>query len=145
MTYPSQSLPIRIYPYTYEPHPIVQTSVHVLFNSGVNPINPIVVLDLDDPAEKKKLQQNDAQEKYELLEERLRIVKRINILGRMDALELSLVHGLVIPHKFKTPEFDKYDGTKYPSAHLMMYYRKCLRTLTTTSSLFTSYETISQE
>ena len=50
-------------------------------NSGVNLVNPIVVLDLYDPAKKEKLQQNDAQEKYDLLEERLRAVEGINILG----------------------------------------------------------------
>ena len=45
----------------------------------------------------------------------------INILESLDVTELSLVPGLVIPHKFKTPVFDKYDGTKYPNAHLTMY------------------------
>ena len=48
----------------------------------------------------------------------------INISGGVDATKLSLVHGLVIPHKFKTPVFDKYDGTKCPTVHLMMYCRK---------------------
>ena len=44
----------------------------------------------------------------------------INILESLDATELSLV----IPHKFKTPTFDKYDGTKCPTTHLTMYCRK---------------------
>ena len=48
----------------------------------------------------------------------------INIPRGVDAAELSLVHGLVIPHKFKTLVFDKYDGTKCLTTHLMMYYRK---------------------
>ena len=48
----------------------------------------------------------------------------INILGSLDAIELSLVSGLVIPHKFKTPIFDKYDSTKCPTTHLTMYCRK---------------------
>ena len=48
----------------------------------------------------------------------------INILRRVNGAELSLVNGLVIPHKFKTPVFDKYDGTKCPTAHLTMYCRK---------------------
>ena len=83
-----------------------------------------MVFDLDDPTENEKLHQNEAQEKYELLEERLRAMEGINIPGGIDAAELSLVHGLVIPHKFKTLVFNKYDGTKCPTAHLMMYYRK---------------------
>ena len=48
----------------------------------------------------------------------------INIPGGVDAGELSLVHGLVIPHKFKTFVFVKYDGTKCLMAHLTMYCRK---------------------
>ena len=37
---------------------------------------------------------------------------------------MSLVPDLVLPPKFKVPIFDKYDGTKCPSAHLYMYCRK---------------------
>ena len=54
----------------------------------------------------------------------MKAIEGINILGGVDAAELSLVQDLVIPHKFKTPVFDKYDGTKCPTVHLMMYYRK---------------------
>ena len=54
----------------------------------------------------------------------MRAVEGINILREVDAAELSLVHGLVIPHKFKTLVFDKYDGIKCPTAHLTMYCRK---------------------
>ena len=54
-------------------------------NSGVNLVNLVVVPDLDDPTEKEKLQQNDVQEKHELLEERLRAVEGINILRGVDA------------------------------------------------------------
>ena len=48
----------------------------------------------------------------------------IDIYGSLDVTELSLVPSLVIPHKFKTPTFDKYDGTKCPTTHLTMYCRK---------------------
>ena len=40
---------------------------------------------------------------------------------------MSLVLDLVLSPKFKVPTFDKYDGTKCPSAHLYMYYRKMTR------------------
>ena len=39
---------------------------------------------------------------------------------------MSLVLDLVLPPKFKVPTFDKYDGTKCPSAHLYMYCRKMI-------------------
>ena len=51
-------------------------------------------------------------------------MEEINIPGNLDATELSLVSGLVIPHKFKTSTFDNYDGTKCPTTHLTMYCRK---------------------
>ena len=54
----------------------------------------------------------------------MRAMEEINIPGSLDATELSLVLGLVIPHKFKTPTFDKYDDTKCPTTHLTMYYLK---------------------
>ena len=38
--------------------------------------------------------------------------------GLVDARTMSLVPDPVLPPKFKVPIFDKYDGTKCPSAHL---------------------------
>ena len=70
--------------------------------------------------EKGKSIHDKALEKYELLEERMRAMEGISIPESLDATELSLALGLVIPHKFKTPTFDKYDGTKCPTTHLTM-------------------------
>ena len=47
-----------------------------------------------------------------------------DVYGLVDARTMSLVPDLVLPPKFKVPTFDKYDGTKCPSAHLYMYCRK---------------------
>ena len=44
---------------------------------------------------------NKNQQKYDLLEKKLKVLKYINILGRVDTAELSLVLDLVIPPKFK--------------------------------------------
>ena len=41
-----------------------------------------------------------------------------------DMSELCLVPNVVIPPKFKVPDFDKYKGTTYPKNHLKMYCRK---------------------
>ena len=93
---------------------------------------PITVLDLDDPKEQEKLKResseqfesNEAQRKFELIEERLKAVEGSDVYGLVDARTMSLVPDLVLPPKFKVPTFDKYDGTKCPSAHLYMYCRK---------------------
>ena len=92
--------------------------------TGIDLVDPLAVLDLDEIVKKGKSPQDKSLKKYELLEERMRAMEGINIPGSLDAIELSLVSGLVIPHKFKTPTFDKYNGTKCPTTHLTMYCRK---------------------
>ena len=52
------------------------------------------------------------------------MVEGSDAYGLVDASKMSLVSDLVLSSKFKVPTFDKYDGTKCPSAHLYMYYRK---------------------
>ena len=91
---------------------------------GADPVDSLAVLDLDELVEKGKSLQDKTLEKYELPKERMRAIEGINIPGSLDATELSLVPGLVIPHKFKTPTFDKYNGTKCRTTHLTMYCRK---------------------
>ncbi|XP_017617870.2 uncharacterized protein LOC108462434 [Gossypium arboreum] len=43
---------------------------------------------------------------------------------RIDANDLSLVPDLVLPSKFKMPEFEKYNGTSCPEAHITMFCRR---------------------
>src|SRR3954468_13187443 len=62
-------------------------------------------------------------EKYRLLEERLRSVEIQKVPG-LDFEELGLVPGVIIPPKFKTPAFAKYDGASCPKMHLRSYVRK---------------------
>ena len=93
---------------------------------------PITVSDLDNPKEQEKLRResseqsenNEAQRKLELIEERLKAMEGSDVYGLVDTSKMSLVPDLVLLPKFKVPTFDKYDGTKYPSAHLYMYCRK---------------------
>ena len=94
--------------------------------------DPIAVPDLEDPKEKEKIRKesleqsesNKAQRKLELIEKRLRMVGGPDAYSLVDASKMSLVLDLVLPPKFKVPTFDKYNGTKCPSAYLYMYYWK---------------------
>ncbi|GMI70908.1 hypothetical protein HRI_000760100 [Hibiscus trionum] len=63
------------------------------------------------------------EEKFRLFEEKLRNIQEVDEQGN-NASDLSLVVDLVLPPKFKVPDFDKYDGTTCPSAHITMYCRK---------------------
>ena len=93
-----------------------------------------MVPNLDDPKEQEKLRKesseqfenNDAQWKLELLEERLKDVEGSDVYRIVDARTMSLVPDLALPPKFKVPTFDKYDGSKCLSAHLYMYCRKMI-------------------
>ena len=69
----------------------------------------------------------DAQQKYKLLEERLKAIEGLNELKGMDLAELTLVPDLVLPPKFKAPEFEKFNGSICLVAHLTMYCRKMIR------------------
>src|SRR3954467_3224690 len=62
-------------------------------------------------------------DKYKLLEERMKAVEIQKIPG-LDFEELGLVPGVIIPPKFKTPAFAKYDGVSCPKLHLRSYVRK---------------------
>ena len=66
----------------------------------------------------------EEREKYDLIEERLRTIKGIGDYPFADMAKLCLVHDVVIPPKFKVPDFDQYKGTTCPKNHLKMYYQK---------------------
>ena len=64
------------------------------------------------------------QQKVNLIEERLKSIEGNSSIKGMDAIELSLVLNVVIPHKFKRPNFIKYNGSSCPKAHMTMFFRK---------------------
>ena len=119
-----------LYGYT----PLLTQTHEVEQNSGANIADPITISDLHDPKEQEKIRKesleqsesNEAQQKLELIEECSKAMERFNVYELVDAYKMSLVLDLVLPPKFKIPTFDKYDGTKYPFAHLYMYYRKMM-------------------
>ncbi|XP_040940109.1 uncharacterized protein [Gossypium hirsutum] len=58
------------------------------------------------------------------LEEKFKAMEAADYCGEIDAKDLSLVPDLVLPPKFKTPEFEKYNGTSCPETHITMFCRR---------------------
>ncbi|XP_028230410.1 uncharacterized protein LOC114410657 [Glycine soja] len=66
----------------------------------------------------------EEKEKLDLIEERLRAIEEFGDHPFTDMTDLCLVPDVVIPPKFKVPDFDRYKGTTCPKNHLKMYCRK---------------------
>ena len=62
--------------------------------------------------------------KFQLLEKCLQAIEESDKFGALNVQLLSLVSNLVIPSKFKVLEFEKFNGTTDPSAHVRMYMQK---------------------
>ncbi|XP_040956166.1 uncharacterized protein [Gossypium hirsutum] len=95
-------------------------------NPGDNPINPVVP-DLDDAAEIEKIRVDlpkQLEDRCKWLEEKFQAMENADYHRGIDAKDLSLVPDLVLLPKFKMPEFEKYNGTSCPEAHITMFCRR---------------------
>ncbi|XP_017408518.2 uncharacterized protein LOC108321311 [Vigna angularis] len=66
----------------------------------------------------------DDKSKLEVFEKRLRAIEGEGSFEFGDARKLCLVPDVVIPPKFRLPEFEKYRGNTCPWSHITMYCRK---------------------
>ncbi|XP_012448857.1 uncharacterized protein LOC105772059 [Gossypium raimondii] len=95
-------------------------------NPRDNPTNPVVP-GLDDVAEIEKARidlPKQLEDRCRWLEEKFKAMENTNYHRGMDVKDFSLVSDLVLPPKFKMPEFEKYNGTSCPEAHITMFYRR---------------------
>ena len=60
----------------------------------------------------------------ETLAEKFRITKGSSVHGSINLDSLTNFPRVIMPPKFKVPEFVKYDGTEDPCTHLCMFCRK---------------------
>ncbi|KAA3464082.1 reverse transcriptase [Gossypium australe] len=95
-------------------------------NPGDGLANPMVP-DLDELAETDKARVDlprQLEDRCKWLEEKFREMETADHHYRVGAKDLSLVSDLVLPPKFKIPDFEKYNGTSCPKAHITMFYRQ---------------------
>ena len=84
------------------------------------------VTDLSFAAEIERVREEmkkENEERYQALANVVQEMKSSQEMG-IDASKLSLVFDLILPPKFKAPDFEKYDGTSCPRAHMTMYCQK---------------------
>jgi hypothetical protein len=63
-------------------------------------------------------------DKWVALEQRLRAFEGTSLHDHIKAVEMCLVPNVVIPKKFRVPEFIKYTRTQCPVTHLKAYCNK---------------------
>ena len=64
------------------------------------------------------------QDKMATLEARIRVIEGVNLYDPVEAAEMCLVPNVIIPKKFRVPDFIKYTGTQCPVTHLKSYCNK---------------------
>jgi len=79
-----------------------------------------------DPPKDKTSKSGYGQDKshMETLIEKIYIIKGSGAQGSVDLDSLTNFPQVIMPPKFKAPEFVKYDGIGYPCTHLCMFCRK---------------------
>jgi hypothetical protein len=66
----------------------------------------------------------DDLEKWTALEKRIKAIEGNHLCDLVKAVNMCLVPNVVIPKKFRVPEFIKYTGTQCPITHLKAYCNK---------------------
>ena len=61
------------------------------------------------------------QEKIAALEARIKVIEGVDLYDPVRAAEMCLVPNVVVPKKFRVPDFIKYSGTQCPMTHLKSY------------------------
>jgi len=88
------------------------------------PAYPTRMLFTMDSTENGKMVKKDGLNKLVALEQRLRAVEGNHWYDLVKAAEMCVVPKVVIPKKFRVPEFVKYTGTQCPVTHLKAYCNK---------------------
>jgi hypothetical protein len=73
---------------------------------------------------KAKPSDNIDQDKMATLEARIRVIEGVDFYDAVRVIEMCQVLNMVVPKKFRVPEFIKYSGTQCPMTYLKSYYNE---------------------
>jgi len=85
---------------------------------------PAVIDPFANESHKTKSSNGIDQDKMTALEARIRAIEGVDLYDLVQAAEMCLVPNVVVPKKFRVPEFIKYTGTQCPMTHLKSYCNK---------------------
>jgi hypothetical protein len=85
---------------------------------------PTVMDAFANESHKAKSSDSINQDKTTVLEARIRVIEGVNLYDPVRAAEMCLVPNVVVPKKFRVPEFITYSGTQCPMTHLKSYCNK---------------------
>jgi hypothetical protein len=85
---------------------------------------PAVMNAFANESHKAKTSDSIDQDKMEALEARIRVIEGVDLYDPVRAAKMCMVPNVVVPKKFRVPEFIKYSGTQCPMTHLKSYCNK---------------------
>jgi hypothetical protein len=85
---------------------------------------PAVIDAFANESHKAKSSYSNDQDKMEALEARIRVIEGVDLYDPVRAAKMCLVPNVVVPKKFRVPEFIKYSGTQCPITYLKSYCNK---------------------
>jgi len=95
------------------------------FVQSATPAPALTVIEASvNESHKAKSSDSIDQDKFDALEARLKVIEGVDLYDPVRATEMFLVPNVVVPKKFRVPEFIKYSGTQCPMTHLKSYCNK---------------------
>jgi hypothetical protein len=85
---------------------------------------PAVIDPFANESHKTKSSKGIDQDKMAALEARIRAIEGADLYDPVRVAKMCLVPNVVVPKKFRVPEFIKYNGTQCPITHLKSYCNK---------------------
>ena len=114
----------------FDPHNLGANRLSSEFQQAIHfqPAYPVRILSTINSTEKEsqkgKMVKEDGLEKLAALEERIRAVEGNHLCDLVKVVNMCLVPNVVIPKKFRVPEFIKHTRTQCPVTHLKEYCNK---------------------
>jgi hypothetical protein len=96
----------------------------IFVQSGTPAPAPTVMKASANESYKAKSSDSIDQDKIEALEARLKVIEGVDLYDPIRVAEMCLVPNVVVPKKYRVPEFIKYSGTQCPMTHLKSYCNK---------------------